>query len=146
MTDLLETIKGDTRILSDPPPRVIVVGLGDSSVNLQLRFWIKNSDDQYGFIFEYTEKSKNALERLGHEAYGILNGEFAKYKGDEYPAVLLDVRPLEYYSGKKSNEARGDHQTSQTFFVLTHLLRYSDVLWYDAGWTGWAARNELPVE
>lgn len=66
-TVLLETIKGDTRILSDPSPRVIVVSLGDSSVNLQLRFWIENSEEQYGFIFEYTEKSKNALDAAGIE-------------------------------------------------------------------------------
>ncbi len=66
-TVLLETIKGDTRILSDPSPKVIVTGLGDSSVNLQLRFWIENSEDQYGFIFEYTEKCKNALDAAGIE-------------------------------------------------------------------------------
>jgi small conductance mechanosensitive channel len=66
-TVLLETIKGDTSILSDPSPRVIVAGLGDSSVNLQLRFWIENSDDQYGFIYEYTEKCKVALDKAGIE-------------------------------------------------------------------------------
>lgn len=64
---LLETIKGDTRILQDPLPSVLVVGLGDSSVNLQLRFWIENSDDQYGFIYEYTEKCKLALDKAGIE-------------------------------------------------------------------------------
>jgi len=66
-TALLETIKGDDRILSKPSPIVIVAGLGDSSVNLQLRFWIENSDDQYGFIYEYTEKCKNALDKAGIE-------------------------------------------------------------------------------
>lgn len=66
-TVLLETIKGDTRILSNPAPIVIVAGLGDSSVNLQLRFWIENSEDQYGFIYEYTEKCKLALDKVGIE-------------------------------------------------------------------------------
>ena len=41
---------------------------------------------------------------------------------------------------------RTGHQASQTFFVLKHLLGYSRILWYDAGWTEWAARKELPVK
>lgn len=111
-------------------------------------------------------------------------------------AVIIDVRPGEFYTGKKVEEARGGHipgaknrpfsedvttigdvtrfkpiddlaaayaqlipskeatvivhcrtghQASQTFFVLEHLLGYRSVLWYDAGWTEWAARVELPV-
>ena len=40
---------------------------------------------------------------------------------------------------------RTGHQASQTFFVLTRLLGYTRVRWYDAGWTEWAARPELPV-
>jgi thiosulfate/3-mercaptopyruvate sulfurtransferase len=111
-------------------------------------------------------------------------------------AVILDVRPEEYFTGARSEEARAGHvpgavnrpftadvskkdgivlfkptdelaaayarviperettvivhcrtghQASQTFFVLKHLLGYSKVLYYDAGWTEWAARPELPV-
>jgi thiosulfate/3-mercaptopyruvate sulfurtransferase len=41
---------------------------------------------------------------------------------------------------------RTGHQASQTCFVLRHLLGYADVKWYDAGWTEWATRAELPVE
>jgi len=40
---------------------------------------------------------------------------------------------------------RTGHQASQTFFVLKHLLGYTNVHWYDAGWTEWATRPELPV-
>jgi len=40
---------------------------------------------------------------------------------------------------------RNGHQASQTYFGLKHLLGYSNVRWYDAGWTEWAARRELPV-
>lgn len=111
--------------------------------------------------------------------------------------VIIDVRPADYYTGKKSDEARAGHipgavnrpytedivagpdnvltfkplevlssaydgiipskdtevivhcrtghQASQTFFVLKHMLGYPHVLWYDAGWTEWAARQELPI-
>lgn len=112
-------------------------------------------------------------------------------------AVVLDVRPADYYSGQKSNEARAGHipgalnrpysedvtesdsattfksteelarayaalipskhsrvivhcrtghQASQTFYVLTRLLGYTQVFWYDASWTAWAAQPDLPIE
>ncbi|MBU1344608.1 MAG: YeeE/YedE family protein [Proteobacteria bacterium] len=41
---------------------------------------------------------------------------------------------------------RTGHQASQTCFVLRHLLGYNRIFWYDAGWTEWAARKELPVK
>ena len=112
-------------------------------------------------------------------------------------AVILDVRPVDYYTGKKSDEARAGHipgalnrpftedimksdvfstlkpvseletvyaklfsskeipvivhcrtghQASQTYFVLKHILKFKQIFWYDAGWTEWAARKELPVK
>ncbi|MBU0718034.1 MAG: YeeE/YedE family protein [Planctomycetes bacterium] len=115
----------------------------------------------------------------------------------DHSALIIDVRPAEYYTGAKSDEARAGHipgalnrpftedltgtdkykafkpieelkqaysqlipsrdatvivhcrtghQASQTFFVLRQLLGYRNVLWYDAGWSEWAARPELPIQ
>lgn len=41
---------------------------------------------------------------------------------------------------------RTGHQASQAFFVLRNLLGYTNVSWYDGGWSEWAARPDLPVE
>jgi len=64
---ILSTVDGDQRILNDPAPRVIVTDLGDSSVNMQLRFWIQNPLDKFSLQFEYTEKCKKALDAAGIE-------------------------------------------------------------------------------
>ena len=41
---------------------------------------------------------------------------------------------------------RTGHQASLPFFVLTRLLGYKNVRFYDAGWTEWAAKPTLPME
>jgi small conductance mechanosensitive channel len=62
---LLETVKGDERILLDPLPNVIVTDLGASSVNMQLRFWTEDPLLKFGLMWEYTEKCKQAMDRAG---------------------------------------------------------------------------------
>lgn len=61
----LDMVRDDKRILELPEPIVIVSNLGDSSVNMQLRFWIQNSIDQFPMMWEYTEKVKKALDKAG---------------------------------------------------------------------------------
>lgn len=91
---LLGTVKDDTRILSNPAPVVIVSSLGDSSVNLQLRFWIEDSASQYAFLWEYTEKCKDALDRAGIEIpFPHLQLFVEKTKGIELLASLPVVTP-----------------------------------------------------
>lgn len=64
---ILTTIKDDQRILVTPAPTVIVAGLGDSSINLQLRFWTQDPLMQYSLKWEYTELCKRALDDAGIE-------------------------------------------------------------------------------
>ena len=64
---MLETIKGDDRILLDPAPNVIVTDLGESSVNMQLRFWTEDPLLKFNLMWEYTEKCKQAMDQAGIE-------------------------------------------------------------------------------
>ena len=62
---MLGTIKGDERILDTPEPAVIVTGLGDSSINLELRFWTQDPLMKFSLQWEYTERCKRALDEAG---------------------------------------------------------------------------------
>jgi small conductance mechanosensitive channel len=59
---LLALIRDDSRIVKDPAPEVIVKDLGESSVNLVLRFWISDESIERRIGYEYTEKAKKALD------------------------------------------------------------------------------------
>lgn len=62
---MLGTVKGDARISADPAPEVIVKECGDSSVNLQLRFWIVDEALERVIVLEYVEKCKKAFDAAG---------------------------------------------------------------------------------
>ena len=62
---LLSVVSGDSRILPEPAPSVVVKSLGDSSVNLELRFWTLDAKDKFPLTWEYTEKCKRALDEAG---------------------------------------------------------------------------------
>ena len=40
---------------------------------------------------------------------------------------------------------RTGHKASQTWFVLRHVLGFSDVRWYDGSWQEWSKHAELPA-
>ncbi len=57
-------IEADERILKDPAPLVAVAELGDSSVNFNVRPWVKSSD-YWSVYFDLNEKIKNAFDDNG---------------------------------------------------------------------------------
>ncbi len=64
---LLALTTHDSRVVTDPPPAVVVDKLADSSVNLILRFWIRDESQEQAMFFEYSEKVKKALDAANIE-------------------------------------------------------------------------------
>jgi small conductance mechanosensitive channel len=60
----LEVMRGDDRVLADPPADVLVYELGDSSVNLGIRCHVANAD-YFATKCELTERIKKAFDRNG---------------------------------------------------------------------------------
>ena len=58
---MMNVIKGDPRILSDPAPQIAVCELADSSVNFVVRPWVK-ATDYWNVRFDVTRKIKEALD------------------------------------------------------------------------------------
>jgi len=61
---LMSVVNSDSRILKDPAPVVAVSELGDSSVNLVCRPWVKPGD-YWGVYFDTLENGKLELEKAG---------------------------------------------------------------------------------
>ncbi|MDH4156375.1 MAG: mechanosensitive ion channel [candidate division Zixibacteria bacterium] len=60
---LQETLAADQRILRDPAPVVAVLELGDSSVNLAARPWVK-TEDYWNVYFDLTERVKLKFDEM----------------------------------------------------------------------------------
>ena len=61
---VLAMLAADSRILKDPEPVVWVAALADSSVNLTIRAWVKNSD-YWNVFFEHNEQFYKELPKHG---------------------------------------------------------------------------------
>ena len=61
---VLAMLAADSRILKDPEPVVWVAALADSSVNLTIRAWVKNSD-YWNVFFEHNEQFYKELTKHG---------------------------------------------------------------------------------
>lgn len=62
--DILLNIARDPRVHTDPEAVVVVTGLGESAVNLALRFWVA-TPDFWPVTFEFTELAKERLTEAG---------------------------------------------------------------------------------
>jgi small conductance mechanosensitive channel len=61
---LQQVIQNEPRFLADPPPRVMVQEMADSSVNLQLRAWA-NMDDYWDVYWDTNKMMKEQVEAAG---------------------------------------------------------------------------------
>lgn len=64
---VLATMEGDDRILATPDPTVVVTAMADSSVNMSLRFYIRDPSKEVPIRWEYTEKVREALREADIE-------------------------------------------------------------------------------
>ena len=58
---LLPIVEDDDRILSDPSPTAVVTEMDDSSVNMLLRFYLRDPSQEVSMRWEYTEKVRETL-------------------------------------------------------------------------------------
>ena len=64
---VLNITKDDPRLLEKPAPRVVVVALNDSSVDMSLWVYVENPREERQIIYYYTEAIKEALNQAGIE-------------------------------------------------------------------------------
>ena len=61
---LKKMVESDERVLADPAPTFHVINLGDSSVDLRARCWVKNAD-YWSVLFDFTETTKKSFDKGG---------------------------------------------------------------------------------
>ncbi|MDZ7805318.1 mechanosensitive ion channel family protein [Thiohalophilus sp.] len=61
---IMNILKSEERIFSDPEPQVLLSNLGDNAVDLTVRTWV-NATDYWPLKFALTEKVKAAFDREG---------------------------------------------------------------------------------
>jgi small conductance mechanosensitive channel len=61
---IMNLIKTDPRILTEPAPVIAATALGDSSVNVVIRPWVKK-EDYWDVYFDLTRKIKETLDENG---------------------------------------------------------------------------------
>lgn len=140
------------------PPSYYPVNLGADDFTVDFRTVLEASQKGRPLILdvrpaEYFRGEKSEEARAGHipgaknrpfseDVVAGPDGVFFKPPAElaaAYARLLLDKEaPVIVH-------CRTGHQACQTFFVLKRLLGYRNVKYYDAGWSEWASRPELPV-
>lgn len=64
---LFGSIASNRGVVTDPPPQVVVVALGESGVQVELRVWITDPNAEGANIFQLLEDAKRALDAAGIE-------------------------------------------------------------------------------
>jgi len=64
---VLALLNDDDRLLSRPEPSVVVTEMADSSVNMVLRFYVRDPSKEVPIRWEYTEKVREALREVDIE-------------------------------------------------------------------------------
>ena len=64
---LLPLTEDDDRIFSEPSPTVVVTSMSDSSVDMALRFYIRDPSQEVPIRWEYTEKVREGLREADIE-------------------------------------------------------------------------------
>jgi small conductance mechanosensitive channel len=64
---LLPLTEDDDRVFSEPAPSVVVTGMNDSSVDMALRFYVRDPSQEVPIRWEYTEKVREALREADIE-------------------------------------------------------------------------------
>ncbi len=62
--EILLSLANDPRVLADPAPVAVVSTLGDSSITLSLRVWVKTAD-YWDVLFMFNEKARDSLRASG---------------------------------------------------------------------------------
>ena len=66
-TVVLSTIGEDDRLIDKADPQVVVTELGDSSVKMELRLFVKEAKDELAVRWDYLERIRKALREAGIE-------------------------------------------------------------------------------
>ncbi|MHC8402451.1 mechanosensitive ion channel family protein [Pseudomonas sp. MDT1-17] len=62
--EVLLDLAKDERVLADPAPQAVISTLGDSSITVSLRVWVKTAD-YWDVLFMFNEQSRDRLKTAG---------------------------------------------------------------------------------